>query len=47
MMSRLEQAEGAPRPKYKKPGAVFRRVVHRLDRPVSGISGTGEKPVWP
>src|ERR1044071_4479660 len=23
--------------KYKKPGAVFMGVVHRLDRPVSGI----------
>jgi 23S rRNA pseudouridine1911/1915/1917 synthase len=23
--------------KYKKPGAVFLGVVHRLDRPVSGV----------
>ncbi|MGC1272079.1 MAG: RluA family pseudouridine synthase [Planctomycetaceae bacterium] len=33
----LELAKGYVQRKYDKPGAVFLGVVHRLDRPVSGV----------
>lgn len=33
----LDLAKGYVRQKYAKPGAVFLGVVHRLDRPVSGV----------
>ena len=35
--SLLEQAKGWVKREYQKPGAVFLGVVHRLDRPVSGV----------
>ncbi|MEM7515740.1 MAG: RNA pseudouridine synthase, partial [Planctomycetota bacterium] len=35
--SQLEYAKEWVRVKYEKPGDVFLGVVHRLDRPVSGI----------
>ncbi len=33
----LDQAKAYIQQKYQKPGAVFLGVVHRLDRPVSGV----------
>lgn len=33
----VELAKGYIKEKYQKPGAVFLGVVHRIDRPVSGI----------
>lgn len=33
----VEEAKSYVKEKYKKPGAVFMGVVHRLDRPVSGV----------
>jgi 23S rRNA pseudouridine1911/1915/1917 synthase len=33
----VELVKGYIKEKYKKPGAVFLGVVHRLDRPVSGV----------
>jgi 23S rRNA pseudouridine1911/1915/1917 synthase len=35
--SLLDQAKAWIKTEYKKPGAVFLGVVHRLDRPVSGV----------
>ena len=34
----LDQAKHWVREKYNKPGDVFLGVVHRLDRPVSGVA---------
>lgn len=34
----LDQAKAWLREKYRKPGNVFLGVVHRLDRPVSGVA---------
>ena len=33
----LEEARGYLREKYNKPGNVFLGLVHRLDRPASGV----------
>lgn len=37
-VSLLDQAKEYLREKYRKPGNVFLGVVHRLDRPVSGVA---------